>query len=54
MVQPLSFIIPKVMRRLWQYTTTVLGIIFCHPITGATIIPILPDGRIVLIRRHIE
>ena len=42
----------QVMRRLWQYTTTVLGIIFRHPITGATIIPILPDGRIVLIRRR--
>ncbi|NES85006.1 MAG: NUDIX hydrolase [Moorea sp. SIO2B7] len=40
------------MRRLWQYTTTVLGIIFRHPITGVTIIPILPDGRIVLIRRQ--
>ena len=42
----------QVMRRLWQYTTTVLGIIFRHPITGVTIIPILPDGRIVLIRRR--
>jgi ADP-ribose pyrophosphatase YjhB (NUDIX family) len=29
-----------------------LGIIFRHPITGTSIIPILPDGRIVLIRRQ--
>ena len=40
------------MRRSWQFVQTVLGIIFRHPIIGATIIPILPDGRIVLIRRH--
>ncbi|PSO52492.1 MAG: NUDIX hydrolase [Cyanobacteria bacterium QH_8_48_120] len=38
------------MDRTWQFLTTVLGIIFRHPVTGATIIPILPDGRIVLIR----
>lgn len=30
---------------------TVLGIIFRHPITGTSIIPILPNGEIVLIRR---
>ena len=40
------------MRRAWQFATTVLKIIFRHPITGTTIIPILPDGRIVLIRRR--
>ena len=40
------------MRRLWQYFQTVLGIIFRHPIPGTSIIPILPDGRIVLIRRR--
>lgn len=40
------------MRRLWQFGQTVLGIIFRHPITGTSIIPILPDGRIVLIRRR--
>ena len=39
------------MRRSWRFISTVLGIIFRHPITGTTIIPILPDGRIVLIRR---
>ena len=39
------------MRRSWQFISTVLGIIFRHPVTGTTIIPILPDGRIVLIQR---
>lgn len=40
------------MRRAWQYVKTVMGIIFRHPITGITIIPVLPDGRIVLVRRQ--
>ncbi len=40
------------MLRLWQFIQTVLGILFHHPIAGTTIIPILPDGRIVLIRRR--
>ena len=40
------------MGRSWQFITTVLKIVFRHPITGATIIPILSDGRIVLVRRH--
>ncbi len=38
-------------RRLWQYGQTVLGVIFRHPVPGTSIIPILLDGRIVLIRR---
>ncbi|NJP17671.1 MAG: NUDIX hydrolase [Hydrococcus sp. CRU_1_1] len=29
-----------------------LGLIFRHPVPGTSIIPILPDGRIVLIRRR--
>lgn len=40
------------MRRLWQFGQTVLGIIFRHPVTGTSIIPILPDGKIVLVRRR--
>ncbi|HLP91709.1 MAG TPA: NUDIX hydrolase [Nostocaceae cyanobacterium] len=40
-----------VIQGLWRYFQTVLGVIFRHPITGTTIIPILPDGRIVLVRR---
>ncbi len=39
------------MSRVWQYLKTIMGVIFRHPITGTTIIPILPDGRIVLIQR---
>lgn len=38
--------------RLGQFVQTVLGVIFRHPIPGTSIIPILPDGRIVLIRRR--
>ena len=39
-------------RNLWRYVQTVIGIIFRHPVPGTSIIPILPDGRIVLIRRR--
>lgn len=40
------------MHQLWRYAQTALRIIFRHPITGTTIIPVLPDGRIVLVRRQ--
>lgn len=40
------------MRNLWRFVYTVIGIIFRHPVTGTSIIPILPDGRIALIRRR--
>lgn len=40
------------MRRLWRFVQSALGVIFRHPITGTSIIPVLPDGRIVLIRRQ--
>jgi ADP-ribose pyrophosphatase YjhB (NUDIX family) len=40
------------MRQTWRYIQTVLGIIFRHPIVGTSIIPILPDGRIVLVQRR--
>ncbi|BAZ45319.1 NUDIX hydrolase [Chondrocystis sp. NIES-4102] len=39
------------MSRYWRFISTVLGVIFRHPVTGTTIIPVLPDGRIVLIQR---
>ncbi len=45
-------LIPKPMRRLWQVGQTVLGLIFRHPLTGVSVVPILPDGRIVLVRRR--
>jgi 8-oxo-dGTP diphosphatase len=40
------------MRRLWHYFQTVLGVIFRHPVTGTSIITVMPDDRIVLIRRR--
>lgn len=40
------------MRGAWQFVQTVLGIIFRHPVTGTSIIPVLPNGQIVLIRRR--
>ena len=39
------------MRQISHFVFTVLGIIFRHPITGATVIPILPSGEIVLVCR---
>jgi 8-oxo-dGTP diphosphatase len=39
-------------RRLSHFVFTVIGIIFRHPVTGATIIPILASGKIVLVRRR--
>ena len=40
------------MGRSWKFVQTVLGIIFRHPVTGTSVIPVLPDGRIVLIQRR--
>jgi 8-oxo-dGTP diphosphatase len=40
------------MNRAWKFFQTVLGVIFRHPVTGTTIIPILSDGRIVMVRRR--
>lgn len=40
------------MRGLWRVFQTVIGVIFRHPVPGTSIIPILPDGRIVLIQRR--
>jgi ADP-ribose pyrophosphatase YjhB (NUDIX family) len=40
------------MRQLWRYIQAALGIIFRHPITGTSIIPVLSDGRIVLVQRR--
>lgn len=40
------------MGRLWHFVQSVLGILFHHPVTGTSIIPVLPDGRIVLIQRR--
>lgn len=40
------------MRRALQFVKTVAGLVFRHPITGTTVIPLMPDGKIVLVRRR--
>lgn len=40
------------MLRSWQFVSTVLKIIFRHPILGVTLIPVMPDGKIVLVHRQ--
>lgn len=40
------------MRRWWQFTQSVLGILFRHPVTGVSLIATLNDGQIVLVRRQ--
>lgn len=40
------------MRNTWQFVETVLKIIFRHPVPGTSVIPILPSGEIVLVRRR--
>lgn len=40
------------MRYFWYSVRVLLGLILRHPILGTSIIPILPDGTIVLIRRR--
>ncbi len=37
---------------LWRYIKTFLGMVFRHPLLGMAAIPVLPDGRIVLVRRR--
>ncbi|MCS6813138.1 MAG: NUDIX hydrolase [Cyanobacteria bacterium] len=37
--------------RLFQFAQRVLKIIFRHPVVGTSIIPVLPDGTIAMIRR---
>lgn len=39
------------MFRSWQFISTVLKIVFRHPVLGVTVIPVLPDGKIVLVHR---
>ncbi len=48
----LSVVAIQSTRNLWRFGQAVLGVIFRHPVPGTSIIPILPDGRIVLIRRR--
>jgi 8-oxo-dGTP diphosphatase len=43
---------PDFLRNFWRYFQAILGVIFRHPITGVSIIPVLEDGSIVLVRRR--
>lgn len=43
---------PRIIARFWQFVSTVIKIIFRHPVTGTTMIPVLADGRIILVRRR--
>lgn len=40
------------MWRNWQFISGVLKIIFRHPVLGVTLVPILPDGKIVFVYRR--
>ncbi|MEI8289250.1 MAG: NUDIX hydrolase [Verrucomicrobiota bacterium] len=40
------------MKRIWRFAQTLLGLVLRHPVTGTSIIAVLPDGRIVLIQRR--
>jgi ADP-ribose pyrophosphatase YjhB (NUDIX family) len=40
------------LKQLWHYVKSAIGLILHHPVAGTSIIPVLPDGRIVLIRRR--
>ncbi|MEO0854028.1 MAG: NUDIX hydrolase [Cyanobacteria bacterium J06648_11] len=36
----------------WQWLQAVLKVVFRHPVAGTTMIPVLPDDRVVLVRRR--
>ncbi|MEO0406414.1 MAG: NUDIX hydrolase [Cyanobacteria bacterium P01_A01_bin.135] len=38
--------------QLWQVFQAGIGVILRHPIVGVTLIPVLADGRIVLVKRR--
>ncbi|MBE9076448.1 NUDIX hydrolase [Romeria aff. gracilis LEGE 07310] len=40
------------MQQLWRPTRTLLGLLLRRPILGTSIIPVLPNGQIVLIQRR--
>ncbi|MGI0480586.1 NUDIX hydrolase [Geminocystis sp. CENA526] len=40
------------MKRHWQFIYAVLKIIFRHPVLGVTLVPVLPNGDIVLVYRR--
>ncbi|WP_448572141.1 NUDIX domain-containing protein [Trichothermofontia sp.] len=44
--------VPPLWQRCRHFVQTVVGLVFRHPVTGTSIIPVLPDGTIVLVRRR--
>ncbi|MBD2465149.1 NUDIX hydrolase [Oscillatoria sp. FACHB-1407] len=40
------------MIQLWKFAQAAIALILRHPVTGTSIIPVMPDGRIVLIQRR--
>ena len=40
------------MQKVWRPVRTLLGLLLRRPIVGTSVIPVMPDGRIVLIRRR--
>lgn len=40
------------MNQLRRYLQAAIGLVIRHPITGTSIIPVLADGRIVLVQRR--
>ena len=40
------------MPQFWRPVRTLLGLLLRRPLIGTSVIPILPDGRIVLIQRR--
>ena len=40
------------MAQVWRYAKTLLKLLLRRPLTGVTFIPLLTDGRIVLVKRR--
>lgn len=40
------------MNQFWRYLQAAIGVIIRHPITGTSIVPVLPDGQIILVQRR--
>ena len=38
--------------RIWQYVSTIVGLLFRHPIVGVAVIPITSQGQVIMIQRR--
>lgn len=41
-----------ILQQIWHLLYSAVGTLLRHPIAGTSIVPVMPDGRIVLIRRR--